>query len=173
MTATAEQGTTVQVYRVYIRATQEKVWDAITDPEWTQRYGYGGRAEYDLRAGGAYRHFPSDDMMEASATQGFDVPDVIADGEVMEAEAPHRLVLSWRMLMDPDAASEGFTHLTYEIEGMDGGVTKLTVSHDLDSAPKLPLIVGGAMEQEGAGGGWSWILSDLKSLLETGSTLAG
>jgi hypothetical protein len=67
-------------------------------------------------------------------------------------------------------AAEGFTRLTYEIEPADGGVTKLTVIHDLTGAPKLQLLLAGGMESQGAGGGWSWVLSDLKSLLETGKS---
>ena len=54
MTTTTETSVTTQVYRVYIKATPEAIWDAITKPEWTERYGYGGRVEYDLRPGGAY-----------------------------------------------------------------------------------------------------------------------
>jgi hypothetical protein len=76
------------------------------------------------------------------------------------------------MLMDPDMAAEGFTRLTYEIEPTQYG-TRLTVTHDLESAPKLAAMVAGAHEDEGAGGGWAWVLSDLKSLLETGKPLAG
>ena len=48
MTTKTEPGTTTQVYRVYIKATPEAIWDAITKPEWTERYGYGGIAEFDL-----------------------------------------------------------------------------------------------------------------------------
>ena len=54
--------TTTQVYRVYIKATPQAIWDAITKPEWTERYGYGGRGEYDLRPGGAYRGLTSEAM---------------------------------------------------------------------------------------------------------------
>ena len=77
------------------------------------------------------------------------------------------------MLMDPEMAAEGFTRLTYEIEEGEGGVTKLTVIHDLEGAPKLAALVAGGLEDTGAGGGWSWVLSDLKTLLETGKPLAG
>ena len=56
---------TTQVYRVYIKATPQAIWDAITKPEWTERYGYGGLSEYDLRPGGAYRAFPSEAMKQA------------------------------------------------------------------------------------------------------------
>ena len=73
----------------------------------------------------------------------------------------------------PTGAPEGFTRLTYEIDEVQAGVTKLTVVHELDGAPKLAVLVGGEQEAEGAGGGWSWVLSDLKTLLETGRPLAG
>jgi len=89
----------------------------------------------------------------------------------VEADAPRRLALTWRMLMDPGMQAEGFTRLTYEIEPVDGGATRLTVIHELEGAPTLAAMVGG--EHEGAGGGWAWVLSDLKSLLETGAPLAG
>ena len=55
MTTTTQTAVTTQVYRVYIRATPQAIWDAITKPEWSERYGYGGRVEYDLRPGGRYR----------------------------------------------------------------------------------------------------------------------
>lgn len=65
------------------------------------------------------------------------------------------------------------TRLTWEIQGGKGGVTKLTVIHDLEGAPKLVGLVAGEMEDVGAGGGWSWVLSDLKTPLETGESLEG
>lgn len=104
---------------------------------------------------------------------GMPVPDTIVDGEVVEADPPRRLVLTWRMLMDTTGAleAEGFSRLTYEIEAA-GGATRLTVVHELPG-PLLAAMVAGENESAGAGGGWPWILSDLKSLLETGSTLAG
>ncbi|MGH7778077.1 MAG: SRPBCC domain-containing protein, partial [Candidatus Dormibacterales bacterium] len=148
------------------------IWDAITKPEWTDRYGYGGRAEFDLRPGGAYRTFSSDAMKEAGAQGGFPVPDVAVDGEVIEADPPRRLVQTWRMLLDGPVAEEGFTRLTYEIEETRGGVTKLTIVHELEGAPRLAALVAGEQEGEGAGGGWSWVLSDLKTVLETGSRMA-
>jgi len=174
-TTTGETAVITQVYRVYIKATPQAIWDAITKPEWVAKYGYGGTCEYDLGPGGAYRAFPSDDMRKASAEMGFPCPDVIVDGEVVEAEPPHKLVQTWRMLMDPEAAAEGFTRLTYEIQEIQGAGTKLTVTHELGNAMKLARMTSGAMEDagEGAGGGWSWVLSDLKSLLETGNPLRG
>ncbi|MDH6135761.1 uncharacterized protein YndB with AHSA1/START domain [Kitasatospora sp. MAA4] len=112
-------------------------------------------------------------MKASGAEQGFEIPDTIIDGEVVEADPPRRLVLLWRMLMDPEAAAEGFTRLSYDITPA-GGATRLTVVHELTGAPKLAAMVSGAGEDAGTGGGggWSWILSDLKSLLETGKTLA-
>ncbi|OLB75440.1 MAG: transcriptional regulator [Actinobacteria bacterium 13_2_20CM_2_71_6] len=171
--ATTTKSTTVQVYRVYIKATPEAIWAAITKPEWTERYGYGGRAEYDLRPGGAFRTYPSEAMIKGGAEMGYETPDVIVDGEVVESDPPRKLVQTWRMLMDPTMAEEGFTRLTYDIEEGQGGVTKLTVTHELDGAPTLAVMVDGGRESEGAGGGWSWILSDLKTLLETGRPFAG
>jgi uncharacterized protein YndB with AHSA1/START domain len=162
--------TTTQVYRVYIKATPQAIWDAITSSEWTERYGYGGQVSYDLRPGGAYQAFSSEAMKKAGAEMGMPVPDVMVDGEVIEADPPHRLVQTWRMLMDPDGV-EPFTRLTYEIAESKGGVSKLTVTHELEEAPKLALLVSGVLEDQGAGGGWAWVLSDLKSLLETGSSL--
>jgi uncharacterized protein YndB with AHSA1/START domain len=164
MTTAIETKVTTQVYRVYIKATPQAIWDAITKPEWTEKYGYGGRGEYDLRPGGAYRGFSSDGMRSMGA------PEIAVDGEILESDPPRRLVQTWRMLMDPEMAAEGFTRLTYEIEESRSGVTKLTVIHDLEGAPRLATILSGGMEEEGAGGGWSWVLSGLKSLLETGES---
>ena len=158
---------TTQVYRVYIRTTPEAIWDAITKPEWTERYGYGGRAEFDLRPGGQAI------SRRGPAMEGFPgVPEVIVDGEVLEADPPRKLVQTWRMLMDPDMAAEGFTKLTYDIAPTQYG-TRLTVTHELEGAPKLAEMVAGLHEDQGAGGGWAWVLSDLKSLLETGKGFAG
>jgi uncharacterized protein YndB with AHSA1/START domain len=165
MTTTVATTATTQVYRVYIKATPEAIWDAITKPEWTERYGYGGRSEYELRAGGAYRGYST----EAMRTMG--APELAVDGEVLEADPPRKLVQTWRMLMDEGMAAEGFTKLTYEIEPRKEGVTRLTVVHELEGAPSQQLLLSGAMEDQGAGGGWSWVLSSLKTLLETGESL--
>ena len=171
MTTDTEARVTTQVYRVYIKASPQAVWDAITKPEWTERYGYGSRVEYDLRPGGRYRAFSTEEMKAARAEMGGGpTPDVIVDGEVIEADPPHRLVQTWRMLMDPGTTAEGFTRLTYEIVETRPGVSKLTLTHELEGAPRLATFVGGDMESIGAGGGWAEALSDLKTLLETGSS---
>ena len=168
MTTATEQTVTTQVYRVYIKATPQTIWDAITRPEWTERYGYGGRAEYepDLRPGARYRGLTSDAMRAVGS------PDVGVDGEVVEADPPRRLVQTFRMLMDEGLAAEGFTRLTHEIQEGSAGVTKLTLTHELEGAPKLAVLMSGGLEDVGAGGGWSFVLSDLKTLLESGSAMA-
>jgi uncharacterized protein YndB with AHSA1/START domain len=162
---------TTQVYRVYIKATPQKIWDAITQPEWNARYGYGAPGMYDLRPGGAYRSTPSDEMRKYAAEQGFPMVEVIVDGEVIESDPPRKLVQTWRLLMDETTAREPFSRLTYEIAELAAqpGVCRLTVSHDLTGAPATAAMTSGAQEEHGAGGGWAWILSDLKTLVETGS----
>ena len=163
----------VQVHSVYIRATPERIWQAITDPEWNGRYGYGAPSTFDLRPGGDFRAVPGPAMIEGSKRMGWPVPETVVDGEVLEADPPRRLVQTWRMAMDPQAAAEGFTRLTYEItEGGGSGVCRLTVIHEVATAPIVAAMVEGApgAEQQQGGGGWPWILSDLKTLLETGSS---
>jgi activator of Hsp90 ATPase-like protein len=87
---------------------------------------------------------------------------------------PRKLVQTVRMLMGDEAtAAEGFTRLTWEIAEVEPGVSKLTVIHDLEGAPRLAALVRGEMEDHGAGGGWPEVLSDLKTLLETGESLRG
>jgi uncharacterized protein YndB with AHSA1/START domain len=174
MTTRTEPGTTTQVYRIYIKATAEAVWDAITKPDWTEKYLYESRVDYDLRPGGAYRAYPSDAMRRHGAEMGYPIPDIVVDGEVIEADPPRRLVQTWRMLMDPGMAAEGFTRLTWEIDESDtAGVSRLTVIHDVAGAPQIASLISGGMEDQGAGGGWSSVLSSLKTLLETGKPLEG
>jgi uncharacterized protein YndB with AHSA1/START domain len=172
MTTTTHIATTTQVHRIYIKASAQAIWEAITEPEWTNRYGYTGFADYDLRPGGAYRVRANEEFKAAAAAGGSPCPDVVVDGEVIEVDAPRRLVTTWRMLMDPDIAAEGFSRISYEIKELDGGFCALTVTHELEGKPKLAALVSGSLEDLGAGGGHPWILSDLKSLLETGKTLA-
>ena len=90
----------------YIKATPQAIWDAITRPEWTAKYGYGGDAEYDLRA---RRRVPGIDQRRRCCRWA--APDVAIDGEVIEADPPSKLVQTWRMVMDdptwPPRASRG------------------------------------------------------------------
>ena len=160
---------TTQVYRVWIKATPERIWAAITDPEWNHRYAYQAPSYYELKKGGSFHATATEDMKAFAKAGGFEIPDTILDGEVLESDPPRRLVQTWRMLMDPSTAGEPFTTLTYEIEDakMQAGVCKLTITHELAGAPATAAMVAGT-EDSGAGGGWAWILSDLKTLLETG-----
>jgi uncharacterized protein YndB with AHSA1/START domain len=156
---------TIQMYRVYIKASPEAIWEALTKPEWTVKYGYAPILEYDMRAGGSFRAYANEGM------KALGCPDVISDGEVIEADPPRKLVQTWRMTMTPELAAEAFTRLTCEIEPVRGGVCKLTVIHDVTGAPKWASVLRGESESAGAGGGWSEILSGLKTLLETGEQL--
>jgi uncharacterized protein YndB with AHSA1/START domain len=164
MTTKTETAVTTLVYQIYIRATPEAIWEAITSPEWTAKYGYGGFAEYDLHPGGSYRVKASPQMIELGG------PEIIVDGEGIEADPPRKLVQTWRALWDPELVDEGFPRLTWETRDEGNGVTRLTVTHELEGFPRhLASVTTDAPLQEG-GGGWSWILSDLKSLLETGKS---
>lgn len=164
MTANAETRT-VQMYRVYIKATPQAIWGAITKPEWTVKYGYAMLVEYDLRPGGAFRAHANEGM------KALGCPDVISDGEVIEADPPRKLVQTWRMTMTPWLAAEAYTRLTCEIEPVRGGVSRLTMTHDVTGAPIWGATLAGEGESTGAGGGWAEVLSGLKTLLETGEQL--
>ena len=159
MTTATETAT--QVYRIYIKATPQAIWDAITKPEWTQKYGYRGIGEFDLKPGGRYEARASEDM------QAMGMPELLVEGEVVEAEPPRKLVHTWRALWDEDVASES-TRVTFDIEEDDFGYTRLTVTHELENAPATAVQVAGEARLQEGGGGWSWILSDLKTLLESG-----
>jgi uncharacterized protein YndB with AHSA1/START domain len=138
---------TTQLYSVFIRATPEQIWDAITKPEFTEQYFYG--ASIEVRDG---RRF--------SAVGGTEW-----DEAVLEEDPPRRLVHGWTSAYDPELATEEPSRVTWEIEPQEGGVTKLTVVHDqLEGAPKTA---------EGVAGGWMYVLSGLKTLLETGRPLSG
>ena len=161
--------TTTAVYRVYIKASAQAIWDAITQPEWTARYGYTGYVDYDLRPGGAYKVRPTETFRAAAEAGGNMLPEVVIEGEVLEADPPHKLVTTFRMLMDEQTASEPATRISHEIKELPNGVCSLTLVHELEGVPTLAAIVTGQLEEYGAGGGHAWVLSDLKTLLETGS----
>ena len=98
------------------------------------------------------------------------MPDVVIDGEVIESSPPWRLVQTYRFLFDESMKAEGFTRITWEIEQAAAGFCRLTVTHELDNAPTMAKMVKGKFSEMG-GGGWAWILSDLKTLIETGSQM--
>ena len=99
-------------------------------------------------------------------------PDVAIDGEAIEADPPNRLVQTWRMVRPPDGSRGVHEALTYDIAEGKGGVTKLTLTHELEGAPGLATLLSGGLEEVGAGGGWAWGAQRLKSLLETGDPMA-
>jgi uncharacterized protein YndB with AHSA1/START domain len=145
-TATA---TTTQVYQLFIKATPEEVWDAITRPEFTTKYFFASRVEF------------ADGRRLAYGPHG----ELWGDSAIIEEDRPRRLVHEWQGLYDPDLASEEPSRVTWEIEPQDDGVTRLTLVHDqLEGAPKTA---------ESVAGGWMFVLSGLKTLLETGEPLAG
>jgi uncharacterized protein YndB with AHSA1/START domain len=142
---------TTQVYSVFIRATPEQIWDGITKPEFTARYFYGSVIDSTYEPGSPYTGWSEDRSQH------------YVDGEVIEADRPRKLVTTWRAMYDPETAAEPHSRVTWEIEPAGENVTKLTVIHDeLDAAPKTAANVAG---------GWSYVLSGLKTLLETGEPL--
>ena len=143
---------TTQVYQVFIKAEPEAIWAAITRPEFTVRYFHGSAVDTDLEPGGRF-HFLNPDR---TALWG--------DGHVVEADPPKRLVITWHALWDEEIAAEAPSRVTWEIEPQDGGHCLLTVTHDqLEGAPKTAGMVSGR--------GWMFVLSGLKSVLETGRPL--
>jgi uncharacterized protein YndB with AHSA1/START domain len=99
----------------------------------------------------------------------FGAPEVLIDGEVLECDPPTRLVQTWRAFFTPETAAEGFTRLTWELDEEQPGVTRLTVTHDVANAPHVAAATTNDAKLHEGGGGWAWILSDLKTFLETGS----
>jgi uncharacterized protein YndB with AHSA1/START domain len=159
MTATTVD---TRVFRVFIRATPQQIWDAIIDPAWNVRYGYRARADYELRPGGRYLVQASEEMAAHGA------PSDLIEGEVLELDPPHRLVQTWHAHFSPETTAEGATRLTWEITPR-GATCELTVTHELGGAPVVAAIISG--DEPAAGGGWPWMLCDMKTLLETGETL--
>jgi uncharacterized protein YndB with AHSA1/START domain len=143
MTATA-----TQVCSVFIKATPEQIWEAITNPEFTEKYFYASRVEL------------ADGRRRAFGPEG----QLWGDEAILEEDPPRRLVHGWRALYDPELAEEATSRVTWEIDQQEGGVSRLTVTHDqLEGAPKTA---------ESVAGGWMYVLSGLKTLLETGKPLA-
>ena len=147
MTATIAPATT-QVYQLFIRATPEQIWDAITKPEFTAQYFYGARITVTPEH---YEALGPDDS-------------VWGDDQVLEFDPPRRLVHGWRSLYDPELAPEPASRITWEIEPQDDGTCLLTVTHDrLEHSLRTAASV--------AGPGWMGVLSNLKTFLETGSAM--
>jgi uncharacterized protein YndB with AHSA1/START domain len=163
-TATETTQVPTQTHVVEISASAAQIWAALTSSEWTQRYGYGGSVEYDLRPGGVYRAFATAEMIARGA------PEVVADGEVIHADAPRRLVQTWHARFDPETAAEPPGRVTFELQPTERSTTRLTLTHELDGAPVTAALVGGHVPD--AGGGWRFVLDDLKRELEEDPALA-
>ena len=161
--------TDTQIFRIYIQATPEAIWEAITSPEWTERYGYKGRTEYDLRAGGPVIGHATKEMIQ------FGAPSVMVKGEVLESDAPKKLVHTFHAQFNHETIAEPGVIVTFLIEPEeDGGLTKLTVVNDANGSPiTMGFLAGSAGQLSDGGGGYPFILSDLKTLLETGKSLRG
>ena len=152
----------VQVFRVYIEATAQQVWDAITSKEFSTKYGYGGEVFYDLVAGGEYRSDTTAEMKQMG------MGDVAVTGKVLEADPPHRLVQTWIAAWHSEE-----TTLTWELVEYGGPLTGLTLTHDCRGAQNTARDVEGTGNAEQGGGGWPWVLAGLKTYLETGRQMVG
>jgi uncharacterized protein YndB with AHSA1/START domain len=155
------------VHQIYIRASAQAIWDAITDPTWNGRYGYQAVQEYDLKPGGKYRAIANEGMKQ------YGLPETIIDGEILEVKPPLKLVQTYRWHFSEEHVKEGYTRLTYEITPSHPGFCLLTVTHDVTGAPLMSAATQSTFDEKNGGGGWNWILSDIKSLLETGKLLSG
>jgi uncharacterized protein YndB with AHSA1/START domain/DNA-binding transcriptional ArsR family regulator len=138
------------VYQIIINSPQERVWAAITTPEFTTRYYYGCAVKTDLTAGSPFNyHKPNGPL--------------IVEGEVVLSDPPNRLTHTYHSLWPP-MNKDAPTKVTWELSPMPGGMTKVTVVHE-DFAGETPTYQG--LQS----GGWAWILSNMKTLLETGEPL--
>jgi uncharacterized protein YndB with AHSA1/START domain len=137
------------VYVIYIRATAEKLWRALIEPESTRQYWMATTQESEWKPGASWRIIFADGRVADS-------------GEVVEMEPHQRLVLKWRNELFPEMTAEGFSRMTYEVEEK-GDSVKLTVTHEMDKSDSKFI--------KAVSGGWPMILSSLKSLLETGEPL--
>ena len=135
------------VYVSYIRTTPEKLWQALTDAEFIRQYWFGMRAESEWRPGSPWKLVSSDGQIWDA-------------GEIVEAVPPRRLVIRWQHQNKPELKAEGPSLCTMELEPGAGAV-KLSITHTIEREPsKLITAVSG---------GWPKVISNLKSLLETGS----
>jgi uncharacterized protein YndB with AHSA1/START domain len=137
------------VYVTYIRTTPERLWQALTDPEFTRRYWAETWQDCAWQPGTSWKLMIPDGRVGDS-------------GQVVEIVPQRRLVLTWRNEFKPELREEGESRVTFELEGQ-GEAVKLIVTHESDR-PGSKLI-------EAVSQGWPHILSSLKSLLETGESL--
>jgi uncharacterized protein YndB with AHSA1/START domain len=142
------------VYVTYIRTTPEKLWTSLTNPETIRKYWFGITAECDWKPGSPWSIKFADGRTADS-------------GEILESVPSKRLVIHWQNQFKPELKAAGYTRCTMEIELADyypdfgGKAVKLTITHEAETEQGGPMI-------EAVSGGWPKILSNLKSLLETG-----
>src|SRR5580698_6418384 len=134
------------VYVTYIKTTPEKVWDALTSSESIQKYWFGMRCQSDFKTGSSWWMILSDGRVADS-------------GEIIESDPPVRLVIKWRNEFRTQMKAEGYSSCVFAIDPSDD-VVKLTVRHSIDASPSKFI--------EAVADGWPKVLSNLKSLLETG-----
>ena len=133
------------VYTTYIETTPEKLWHALTDSDFTERFWFGYRVTSDWTIGSSFR----------LAKQG----QTSSEGKVLAFDPPKRLAYSWASVKTPE---ERASRVTFDIEPR-GKVVKLTVTHDeLDER---------GVTLRNISGGWPMVMASLKSLLETGREL--
>lgn len=136
------------VYKTYIATTPEKLWEALTSPDFTEQYWSGSRIESDWRVGSPVLHRRGEVLLNS--------------GELLEYDPPRRLAYTWVMHALPEFEAEGASRVTFEIEPV-GPQCALTITHDSfrTGSRVRPMIANG----------WPLIASSLKTLLETGSPL--
>ena len=136
------------VYTTYIRTTPEKLWTALTDRNFLRQYWFGMEIECDWTVGSPW-------------AIKFEDGRIADTGKILEADPPRRLVIgNWQNQFRPEMKAEGFSTCTMEIEPA-GQTVKLTVTHVADGQQFI----------QSVSNGWPRILSNLKSLLETGTVL--
>src|SRR5262245_1541875 len=133
------------VYITYIRTTPEKLWAALTRPEFTKQYWFGVTMASDWKAGADWKMMHEDRRVYDS-------------GEIVEADWPRWLVTEWRNECKPEFKAVGYSRCTIELEPT-GDAVKLAITHEIDKPDS-------AFINEGVSNGWPKILSNLKSLLE-------
>lgn len=134
------------VYVTYIRTTPEKLWSALTDGEFMTQYWFGMRGESRWTAGSPWKLVGGDGQ-------------VMDAGEIVEAEPPRRLVIRWQNQFKPELKAEGESLCTMELEP-SGAAVKLSITHTIEREPSKFITA--------VAGGWPKVISNLKSLLETG-----
>jgi len=134
------------VYVIYIRSPQQKVWDALTNPEFQKQYWFGGHQESDWKKGSSWKMF----MPEHGLTDS---------GEILESDPPNRVVIKWRNEFRPHLKEEGWSRCVMELS-READLTKLMLTHSIEKEDSQLICA--------VSGGWPRILSSLKSYLETG-----